>query len=50
MKVHIIVDIPDVKDPDSAEADVNLQALTQDLESGLEGWDWHIEDATGGVK
>lgn len=48
MKITIVVDIPKIKNPNSYKADLTINALTQDLEAGLEDWDWYINDAVGG--
>lgn len=47
MKVYVVVDFPEIKDPDGTHADHMLECLTIDLKNCLDGYNWYVDDVTG---
>ena len=49
MKVRVVFDFPNIKDPNSEEADETIEILQDELKwfSENNALDWYIDDATG---
>lgn len=51
MKVVVIVDFPHIDNPDSEEAGIAIDELSDDLEASLTGnYNWYVDDALGETK
>lgn len=51
MKIVVIFDEPDIKDPNSQEATNAIDILSDELNVMSDrGYDWYIDDAIGEIK
>ena len=51
MKVIVIIDIPEIKNPDSTEATFHVEVITDDLKRSIgKDYTWWIDDVIGEPK
>lgn len=44
MRVIVVVELPDISDCSSSEADQEIAILSDELKGALEGYTWYIDD------